>query len=238
MAPNPRNSGMSNRIMNALILFSLSLLFTGIMFQRATNSVQQVETSAATANAMANNGGNLLSQYSSFIDRNMYPPLNSIGDSLRGLIKGEESTEFKKKARIEDRKSFILVEELLEKVTASLTYVAHLDKRVNRFDMVTNSEIHILLKLKKFLSQTVSSIKETPESAGDLTSLISKGYQCSSTERLQQQSIAQIISMDICSEIEWYKVVQLAWPEAKTFIDVGANKGYLGSLFLSLWGGG
>jgi ABC-type bacteriocin/lantibiotic exporter with double-glycine peptidase domain len=35
---------------------------------------------------------------------------------------------------------------------------------VYRFDMVTNSEIHILLKLKKFLSQTVSSIKESPDS--------------------------------------------------------------------------
>jgi hypothetical protein len=32
-----------------------------------------------------------------------------------------------------------------------------------------------------------------------------KGYQCDTTERLQQQSIAKIISMDICSEIEWYK---------------------------------
>jgi hypothetical protein len=31
-------------------------------------------------------GGNLLSRYSSFIDQNMYPPLNSIGDSLRGNI--------------------------------------------------------------------------------------------------------------------------------------------------------
>ena len=32
--------------------------------------------------------------------------------------------------------------------------------------------------------------------------------------------------------------MQLAWPEADTFVDIGANKGYLGSLFLSLWGGG
>lgn len=31
--------------------------------------------------------------------------------------------------------------------------------------------------------------------------------------------------MDICSEIEWYKVAQLAWPEASTIVDVGANKG-------------
>ena len=34
-----------------------------------------------------------------------------------------------------------------------------------------------------------------------------------------------------------YKVVQLAWPNAKYFMDIGANKGYLGSLFISLWGG-
>ena len=43
--------------------------------------------------------------------------------------------------------------------------------------------------------------------------------------------------MDICSEVEWYKVIQLAFPEATTFVDIGANKGYLGSLFLGLWGG-
>ena len=30
----------------------------------------------------------------------------------------------------------------------------------------------------------------------------------------------------------------MAWPDATKFIDIGANKGYLGSLFLSLWGGG
>ncbi len=40
------------------------------------------------------------------------------------------------------------------------------------------------------------------------------------------------------AQIEWYKVVQLAWPEARSFMDIGGNKGYLGSLFVSLWGGG
>lgn len=43
--------------------------------------------------------------------------------------------------------------------------------------------------------------------------------------------------MDICSEVEWYKLAHLAWPSATHIIDVGANKGYLGSLFLALWGG-
>ena len=35
-----------------------------------------------------------------------------------------------------------------------------------------------------------------------------------------------------------YKVAQLGFPTARNIVDVGANKGYLGSLFLSLWGGG
>jgi hypothetical protein len=35
-----------------------------------------------------------------------------------------------------------------------------------------------------------------------------------------------------------YKLAQLAYPSASTILDVGGNKGYLGSLFLSLWGGG
>ena len=44
--------------------------------------------------------------------------------------------------------------------------------------------------------------------------------------------------MSICSEIEWYKVAQLTYPEATKIVDVGGNKGYLGSLFVALWGGG
>jgi hypothetical protein len=44
--------------------------------------------------------------------------------------------------------------------------------------------------------------------------------------------------MDICSEIEWYKLAHLATPGLRTILDIGSNKGYLAALFMSLWGGG
>jgi len=64
------------------------------------------------------------------------------------------------------------------------------------------------------------------------------GIICSDNQRVFQESFLTAIQMDICSEIEWYKVAHLSHPHARTFIDVGANKGYLAALFISLWGGG
>jgi hypothetical protein len=63
-SPTPRSSvvsvpnriGMSVRIFNAILIFSLSLLFTGMMFQRATNSVQKNESDLASADNKNKNG--------------------------------------------------------------------------------------------------------------------------------------------------------------------------------------
>jgi hypothetical protein len=97
------------------------------------------------------------------------------------------------------------------------------------------AEVHILLKAQRFLTYiTEDSVARKAEFAA----LVQGGYQCSEGEKLQQEKIMSEISMDICSEIEWYKLAQLTKPDARTAVDVGGNKGYLASLFLSLWGGG
>ena len=103
-----------------------------------------------------------------------------------------------------------------------------------RWDLTSNADIHIGHKLATSLRHYLQS------EAGQkkLIQIMSTGYQCSPIQAAQQELISKFISMDICSEVEWYKLVQLAMPEAQTFFDVGANKGYLGTLFLTLWGGG
>jgi FkbM family methyltransferase len=103
-----------------------------------------------------------------------------------------------------------------------------------RWDLISNADIHILFKVKLFLSYYLHS--------GDrqkiLYSLFSNGYRCNSLHAAQQELISKFISMDICSEIEWYKMAHLSYPDARVIFDIGGNKGYLGSLFLTLWGGG
>jgi hypothetical protein len=98
-----------------------------------------------------------------------------------------------------------LVDRLYEKVSASLTYTSLLDKTTNRFDRMANSEIHILYKLEKFLTKAKEFARTSPGGEKDILALIHHGYQCSSKDRTQQEAIARIIAMDICSEVEWYK---------------------------------
>ena len=103
---------------------------------------------------------------------------------------------------------------------------------VLKWDLLSNNEVHIMLKLIRYLRRLVKSPDAT------VANLIQGGFQCSALHPAQQEAISRQVEMSICSEVEWYKTAQLTFPEAKTIIDVGGNKGYLGSLFVSLWGGG
>jgi len=103
---------------------------------------------------------------------------------------------------------------------------------VLKWDLLSNNEIHIMLKLIRYLRRLVKSSDAT------VAKLIQGGFQCNAIHPAQQEAISRQVEMSICSEVEWYKTAQLTFPEAKTIIDVGGNKGYLGSLFVSLWGGG
>lgn len=105
-----------------------------------------------------------------------------------------------------------------------------------RWDLISNAEIHILYKLQTVLSYYLST--SSPSNKERFYQLYGKGYQCNELHAAQQELIAQYIQMDICSEIEWYKLAHLGFPQAKLIFDVGGNKGYLGALFLTLWGGG
>jgi hypothetical protein len=139
----------------------------------------------------------------------------------------------------DDMKLINMARELLHRSEHTLDWISSSEDKVDtviRWDLISNSEVHILNKLVTYL-KVIANINDKG-SYRHIIDLVRKGHQCTPIQALQQAQISRFISMDICSEIEWYKVAQLAWPEATNFVDIGANKGYLGALFVSLWGGG
>lgn len=128
---------------------------------------------------------------------------------------------------------------LMERSEGALNWIATPPeaeaKSLIQFDTIAYNEVHILHKLTGSLKRMLKS--PDAESKAKFLEYVQRGHQCTAVQAAQQEAISKVISMDICSEVEWYKVVQLAWPEARNFLDVGANKGYLGSLFVALWGG-
>lgn len=104
---------------------------------------------------------------------------------------------------------------------------------------ISYSDVHIVVEVLHFLNQTHQHIHTHESGVQKFRSLLTHGYQCTPVQTRVQKSIhSHPELLDICSEIEWYKLAHLAWPQARTIMDVGANKGYLGALFLGLWGGG
>jgi FkbM family methyltransferase len=143
----------------------------------------------------------------------------------------EMSEEMKKKKAIQD------IRQLRDKAIEFLDFATGTTGAAPsylRWDQIAKADVHIVYKLIKFLDYHLNST----EQINQLYDLYKYGRKCTPLDAAQQELISKFISMDICSEIEWYKLVQLAWPQAKIFFDIGANKGYLGSLFIALWGGG
>ena len=65
-----------------------------------------------------------------------------------------------------------------------------------------------------------------------------QGQSCSVEQKQKQTAIIiRHISMGICSEESAYKLCHMGFPQAKTFIDIGANKGYITALIAGLWEG-
>lgn len=128
--------------------------------------------------------------------------------------------------------------ELLKKAKTTLKWLAgqEIDKSPESsisWTRLSNAEVHLLYKIEEYLEFYLS-----PANMERFNSLLAGGFECDAVQQEQQTIISKVIAMDICSEVEWYKLAHFTYPNAKTMFDVGGNKGYLGSLFLSLWGGG
>lgn len=59
-----------------------------------------------------------------------------------------------------------LIQKLYNKVNGTLQYMSSMTSRVNRYDRITNQEMHIVNKLYRFLSEALREVKENP-SAGE-----------------------------------------------------------------------
>jgi FkbM family methyltransferase len=63
------------------------------------------------------------------------------------------------------------------------------------------------------------------------------GQFCTHHQRKVQAVASKHAGMTICSEESAYKIAHLGFPKARTFIDVGCNKGYTSALIAGLWQG-
>jgi hypothetical protein len=133
---------------------------------------------------------------------------------------------------VEERRLEEMIVDMHERARSLLKWAAALDPRAAKEVLVWTTlapaEIHILVKLERALAGYIrlfgSPPGERPAPYARLRNLTLHGHQCSRRQALQQEAVAGTIAMDICSEVEWYKLAQLAWPEARNFMDVGANK--------------
>jgi hypothetical protein len=173
---------------------------------------------------------------------------SSLGGTSTGHLRGDE-----KPTSSVSGQDFGLSTVFNESMTF-LRWAGSLDqtsKELLNWNRIATAEIHIVHKVAQFV-QYLQRLEEAGAGAGagagSLTrgvfgyssalELAEKGYKCTPLEALQQEAIKRTIKMDICSEVEWYKLLHLSIPDVSNFVDVGSNKGYLSSLFLSLWGGG
>eukprot|EP01038_Epipyxis_sp_PR26KG_P004489 gene4489-6345_t len=147
-------------------------------------------------------------------------------------------TNDNKNKEIQIEQTLIDIEKFVKKIDSTLEWISdHADQpSFIRWDLLAVSEIHILYKLSKYLKRMIYN--KNYNNKVRFVNEIYNGYKCTAMQATQQKAISKYISMDICSEVEWYKLLHVTTPDMRDFIDVGANKGYLGSLFVALWGGG
>lgn len=256
-----RGSTVGSRICQGLAFLSISLTITGLIYQWAYISVkndlarsQSMHTQAgyfrfinssspisiittSLTGLLKDVNLNQTSQFLPwFVDQADSLSEQQVPDQNGPSLRGPQSNAVVLSADMISNQ----VNSLKARSSNFLQWARTMNKDVSSWNKVANSEVHLVHLLHKFLGKVQNHLKaETrgPIFGGQtIEEIVSKGYQCSAVQAQQQEIISSKISMDICSEIEWYKLLQLAWPEASSFMDIGANKGYLGSLFVALWG--
>lgn len=105
------------------------------------------------------------------------------------------------------------------------------DPKLVRYDIYNTISMDMALRLIDHIDSVIAVEKDNP---GHIAALMTEGYNCSKDELLSGSSIHAF--GDICSEVEWFRLAQLILPDASSFVDVGANKGYVSALFVSFWG--
>jgi hypothetical protein len=229
-------------VWQGIIAICISLAITGVIYQSALRNVAQTSAASggysyyqqqlANASALYNIRGRVAGILSA----------SAAEDTDTGAINGVSSVVSGQSASLPQGAVALTsadISNLRSSIKSFLEWASQQPasgaKSVLNWSRLANNEIHLMNVLGKFL-KLVDERQSSAIFSGDVYKLATNGYQCSRLEAAQQKEISKTIHMDICSEIEWYKVIQLCYPDASNFIDVGANKGYLGSLFVALWG--
>jgi FkbM family methyltransferase len=91
------------------------------------------------------------------------------------------------------------------------------------------------IEIAKRLKQRLEALLKMDQSKFE--DLYKNSEQCTEENVHYQVDQMRLVPTHICSELEYYKLAQIAWPDAKTFLDIGANRGYLAGIMFSIWGG-
>jgi hypothetical protein len=109
-----------------------------------------------------------------------------------------------------------------KRVHESILWLGSIPRHLVQTDgAVSHSDAHIVLNVFYFLNNTHHHMHNHHESSGvnHFRSLLTHGHQCTPEQAKIQKSIQSIAGLlDICSEIEWYKLAHLAWPQARTIM--------------------
>lgn len=180
-----------NRYILPCIFIFLLILVIRYIFYTIESNIILIQSLETQSSSNNNNNHN----------NNIISNINSYNKHYTKL----SSNEFKKE-----------LNELILMIHESLFMIKyHSDPKLIRYDRISIQEIHILYLLYHSLRQYNITNEDI-----DMNHIYN-GYQCSTLHQQQQVVISKYISMDICSEIEWYKVAQLVWPNVDVILDVG-----------------
>jgi hypothetical protein len=216
----------SIRVLNIIFFFLLSISITLYIYNQAfiaENNVFMLQTNEMVGQLITQEvESNIKSLTASIYGTdNTAITTDKINQAAVARLKPDSSREadFQRKLKT-----------LTTRIKETLTWAAKLDTDKTsplQWNKISVADLHILRKLYRYILKQPNLTLES----------IEKGHQCTEIQKNQQLAISKYITMDICSEVEWYKLAQLTFPEANLIFDVGGNKGYLGSLFVALWGG-
>ena len=155
-----RNAPSHRGSWNVVILFCLSMLLTGIMFQRATTSVTRTDNeikaaTTATDTALVNGEKSFdslnekkytpeITQIISNILNQAKDAINSVGqpNDNEGIIDNPNAPtsidSISPRYDMDEQEASRLVKTLLNRVKTALTWASTLNKSVNRFDRIAN----------------------------------------------------------------------------------------------------
>ena len=94
---------------------------------------------------------------------------------------------------------------------------------------------HLELRLSTYVRTWMDALLKRDDK--ELVRMYSNGHECTAMQAKAQAELYKSTRPHICAEIEVYKLLHLALPDLRTFVDVGANRGFIGATFVGMWGG-